>query len=41
MEEDSEKTYIGNPIYTIGYPNYEEKSVSFGILKIIELLEGF
>ena len=41
MEEDSEKTYIENPIYTIGYPNYEEESVSFDILKSIELLEGF
>jgi len=33
MEENSEITYIGEVIYTIGYPKSEEVKVSYGILK--------
>ena len=33
MVENSEMTYIGEVIYTIGYPKGEEVKVSYGILK--------
>ena len=41
MSENCEDTFVGNSIYTIGYPNDEEVKVSYGILKSRELDNEF